>query len=112
MMLRKLRLPIQAIQRIFVSNELSCAIDVLQKHLEDTMHEAEELNALSIVLERLIEVIESRNNLSEIFEYLDVPNNTAILELRSALQITLSVRENTMSENSSYSKIGNVRIVN
>lgn len=111
MMLRKLRVPIQDIQRIFVSNELSFAVDALQRHLEDTRHEAEELNALSIVLERLVEVAESRNNLSEVFEYLDIPNNTAILKLKSALQITLSERDNTMAENSSYSKIGNVRIV-
>ena len=111
MMLRKLRVPIQDIQRIFVSNELSCAVDALQRHLEATRHEAEELNALSTVLERLIKAVESRNMLSEVFEYLDVPDNTAISELKSALQITLSERDNTMLENSSYSKIGNVRIV-
>lgn len=111
MMLRKLRLPIQDIQRIFESNEISFAVGALHRHLEDTRHEAEELNALSFVLENIIEFVEPRNNLSEIFEYLDVPNNTAILELKKALQITLSERDNTMLENSSYSKIGNVRIV-
>lgn len=111
MMLRKLRLPIQDIQRIFVSNELSCAVGALHRHFEDTRHEAEELKALSVVLEHLIEVMESRNNLTEVFEYLDIPDNSAILELKNALQITLSERDNAMSENSSYSKIGNVRIV-
>lgn len=111
MMLRRLRMPIQDIQRIFVSDDLVCAVDALQRHLEDTRYEAEELNALSVALEHLIKVVESHNNLSEVFEYLDVPDNSAILELKSALQITLSERDNTILENSSYSKIGNVRIV-
>lgn len=110
-MLRKLRLPIRDIQGILVSNELSCAIDALQKHLGDTRQEAEDLNALIIVLERLIEAIESRNNLSEVFKYLDAPDNIAILELKNTLQATLSERNDTMSQNSCYSKIGNVRIV-
>ncbi|MBB6216323.1 DNA-binding transcriptional MerR regulator [Anaerosolibacter carboniphilus] len=111
MVLRKLRLPIRDIQRIFVSNELSCVVSALCRHLEDTRHEVEELNALSIVLERLIEAVKYHNSISEIFEYLDIPDNTAILELKNALQITLSERNNFMSENSSYNKIGNVRIV-
>ncbi len=111
MMLRKLRVPIQDIQRIFVSDELSCAVDALQRHLEATRHEAEELNALSLVLERLIKAVESRNKLSEVFDYLDVPDNAAISELKSALQITLSERDNIVQDNSGYSKIGNVRIV-
>ena len=41
-MLRKLRLPIQAIQSIFLTSELSCVVIALHRHLEDTKHEAEE----------------------------------------------------------------------
>jgi hypothetical protein len=47
-----------------------------------------------------------------VFEYLDVPDSTAVLKLRNALQITLSERDSSMSNNSSYSRIGDVRIVN
>ncbi len=110
-MLRKLRLPIQDIQRIFVTSELSSVVGTLQRHLEDTKHETEELKALRVVLEHLIEVVKSRSNIFEVFECLDITDNSAVLELKNALQITLSERDNIMSENSSYSKIGNVRIV-
>lgn len=112
MMLRKLRLPIPDIQGIFVSRELAYAIAALQRHLEETRHEVKELNALSIVLEKLIQSVKAKTNLQEMFLSLDIHSNSAIQELKSALQITLSERERSMPENSSYSKIGDVRIVN
>ena len=66
-MLRKLRLPIQDIQSIFLSNELSnelsYAVNILQKHLEDTRVETEELKALSVVIENIIVAIKSQENL-------------------------------------------------
>ncbi|NJD03664.1 MAG: hypothetical protein FIA99_13965 [Ruminiclostridium sp.] len=110
-MLRKLRLPIQDIQGIFISNELFYAVSALQRHLQETRHEAEELKALSTVLAKLIETIRAQDNLSEMFKSIDVPVNSAILELKNALKITLSERNSSMSENSSYNKIGDVRIV-
>lgn len=111
MMLRKLRLPIQDIQRIFVSKELSCAVEVLQHHLEDTKQEAEQLEALAMVMERLIHMVEMQNDIKSIFQYLDVPDNSAILELKKALQITLSERDNNMTKQSSYSTVGDIRII-
>lgn len=112
MMLRKLRLPIQDIHQIFVSNELSFAVGALQSHLEATKHETEELKALTVVLEKLIDLMKSQNNLLSLFQYLDVPSNSAILELKNALQITLSERDSNMSKQTSYSKIGDIRIIN
>jgi DNA-binding transcriptional MerR regulator len=111
-MLRKLRLPIQDIHSIFLSRELSTVVSALHRHLEGTRHETEELKALSVILERLIKVVKSRNNLSEVFECLDIVDSSATFELKNALQITLSERNNVMSKNSSYSKIGDVRIIN
>src|SRR5690554_3925283 len=111
MMLRKLRLPIQDIQRIFISNKLSYAIDALERHLEETRHEAAELNALAIVLERLVKAVKSHDDLSQMFNSLDIPSNTAVCELKNALKTTLSERDSIMSENSSYSRIGEVRII-
>lgn len=111
-MLRKLRLPIQDIQSIFLSNQLSYAVSILQKHLENTRHETEELEALSVVLEKLIENAKSQNDLGQVLMSLDVYTNSGILELKNALQIMLSERDSKMSQNSSYSKIGDVRIVN
>lgn len=111
-MLRKLRLPIQDIHRIFVSRELSIVVEALQSHLEDTKQETEELKALGVILENLIKVAKSRSNLFEVFEYLDVNDNSALFKLKKAFQITLSERNNNMSVKSNYSKIGSVRIVN
>lgn len=112
LMLRKLKISIQGIQEIFVCNELHCAVNVLQHHLDETKHEAEELKALTIILERMIEILKSKDNLRDIFQYLNVPNNSAIMELKNALQITLSERDNSVLKKSNYNKIGDVRIVN
>lgn len=110
-MLRKLNLPIQGIHRIFESGELSVAIEILTNHLEQTNHKAEELRALGIVLERLIQMVKTQGSLNEIFKYLDEPENSAILKLRDALQIVLSERDSDMSESTSCIN-NDVRIVN
>lgn len=109
--LRKLKLPIQDIQSIFASHELSFALEALHRHLDETKLKVEELMALSVVLEHLIKAAESQSSLSEVLISLDVSANSVIHELRNALQITLSERDSSMSENTSYSKVGNVRIV-
>lgn len=111
MMLRRLRLPIQYIQSIFVSDELSYAIEVLRRHLEETRQEEKELKALGVVVEHLINQMKSQNNLSDMLMSLDVPDDNAILEFKNALQITLSERDSNMLTNSSYDKIGYVRII-
>lgn len=111
-LLRKLRLPIQGIQQILASGELSAAVQVLTEHMEETKNEAEELKALGVILERLIEMLNSRQDLTGVFEYLEVQNNSAALEFKNALQITLSERKNNMSEKSSYNQTGEVRIIN
>lgn len=111
-LLRKLRLPIQGIQRILSTGELSAAVEVLTDHMEDTKNEAEELKALGVILERLIEIVKNKQDMTGVFEYLEVHNNSAAMELKNALQITLSERKNTMSENSAYNQTGEVRIIN
>lgn len=110
-MLRKLNLPIQDIHRIFTSGELSVAIEILTNHLEQTNHKVGELRALGVVLERLIQMVKAQGDLNQIFKYLDVPGNSAILKLRDALQIVLSERDSDMPESTSYSN-HDVRIIN
>lgn len=111
-MLRKLRLTIQDIHRIFISRELTTVQDALERHLSATRQETEKLKSLGVILERLIKVVQSRSNLLEVFQCLDITDNSEMFELKNALQITLSEGDIKMSENSSYSKIRNVRIVN
>lgn len=110
MMLRKLNLPIQGIHRMLSSGEISVAMEILTNHLEQTKHKADELKALGIVLERIIQILKAQSNLNQIFRYLDSPDNSAIIELRDALQIVLSERDSDMSENTSFSN-NDVRIV-
>ena len=107
---RKLSLSIQDIQHIFVSEELSTVIEVLTRHMEETNQKTEELKALSVVLKRLIQIVKSQQNLQDVFQYLDIPDNSVVLELKNALQITLSERKITVCQNSSYNN-NNVRII-
>ena len=72
-MFRKFNLPIQDIHRIFTSEELSVAIEILMKHLEETNHKADELRALGIVLERLIQMVNAQEEMNQILQYLDSP---------------------------------------
>lgn len=109
-MLRKLNLPIQDIHSIFTSGELSVAIEILSNHLEQTNQKAEELKALGIVIERLIQMLKAQEDLGQVFKYINEPDNSAILKLKDALQIVLSERDSDMSRNTSYSS-NDVRIV-
>lgn len=109
-MLRMLDLPIRDIHSIFLTGELNVAIDALTRHLEETNHRADELKALGIVLEQIIMMVKSHQSLDNAFKYLDIPNNSAILKLKEALEIVLSERENNMSVSNGFSN--EVRIVN
>ncbi|GAB6110233.1 MerR family transcriptional regulator [Fusibacter bizertensis] len=109
-MLRKLSLPIPDIHRIFASGEFSVVIETLTNHLEQTTHKADELRALCIVLERLIQMVKDQDDPDQIFRYLDVPENTAILKFKDALQIALSERNSEMLKNTIYGN-NDVRIV-
>lgn len=110
MLLRKLRLPIQDIQRIFVTGELSIVLEVLTRHVEETNQQADELKALGVVLKRLIEIVKSKQSLENVFQYLNIPDHAAALELRNALQRILSEREKAMRQHSSYSN-NDIRII-
>lgn len=112
LMLRKLRLPIQDIQNIFTSNDLTYAITILQKHLEETRHEIESLQAIRLLLDRLIHYNQKQQSFSDIFSAMDIPDSPAQAELKKAFQITFSERSVSMSTSSQYSSTGDVRIVN
>ena len=58
--LRKLRMSIQDIQDIFKSNEPDYVTNVLQRHLEETKHEAEELRTVSFYLRDWLKPLKPR----------------------------------------------------
>jgi|GEM_PF-2445922 len=88
--LRKLRLSIPSIQEIFASNELSKVVAVLTDQLNDTVREAEQLNALGLVLRQLINMLKDRQNMATVYNYLDANHSTESAALKAALQTVLS----------------------
>jgi DNA-binding transcriptional MerR regulator/predicted transcriptional regulator YdeE len=106
-MLRKLRMPIADIERIFISDDFDAAIDALTSHLENLRQEAAVVNSLSTLIEKLIRHIKAEKNLAQVFSYLEKQSRTTDSELEKALQTILSERKNNMSTN----LLSDVRIV-
>ncbi|MCL2083907.1 MAG: MerR family transcriptional regulator [Oscillospiraceae bacterium] len=86
-LLRKLKMPIAEIERIFMASDLGVAIDALSGHLENLKNEAAANNTLIALVESLISRIRASGNLKQVF---------ACLEARgpepAAPQISLSER--------------------
>ena len=106
-LLRKLKMPITDIERIFVSNDLDDAINILTSHLESLKQETVSYNSLAVLTERLVSYLQSQNSLEQVFAYLETTVESTFLEHENALQIMLSERNNPMSAN----QLNNVRIV-
>jgi len=105
-LLRKLRVPITDIERIFLENNPDVAIVALTCHLENLKSEAANSDTLARLVEIVIEYIRQTRNLSQFFVLLE--NQPADLDKDiSALQNTLSERIFTLSEQ----KLTNVRII-
>jgi DNA-binding transcriptional MerR regulator len=88
--LRKLRLSIPSIHEIFASNELSKVIALFMEHLEQTKKETEQLSALGIVLQQLLNMLRDRKNMDNVYQYLDTTHSTESDELKAALKAVLS----------------------
>lgn len=106
-LLRKLKISINEIEKIFVSNSSDVAIATLAGHLENLKQEIIVYNSLALLTEQLISHIKSQRNLEQVFMYLELLIDNVFLEHKSALKILLSERNNPMSAN----QLDNVRIV-
>lgn len=106
-LLRKLKMPISEIEKIFVSDSLDVAITTLTRHLKNLKQETAVYNALALLTEKLIEHIQLQRNLEQVFMYLELLIGNDFPEHENALQILLSERNNIMSVN----QMDNVRIV-
>ena len=87
--LRQLRLSIPSIQEIFNTNELSNMIAVFTNHLDETKKETERLNALSIVLQQLLNMLKDKQDINSIYNYLDTTHSTESDQLKAALKTVL-----------------------
>ena len=90
MLLRKLRLSIPSIQEIFTSNELSKVIAVFTDHLDETKKETGQLNALSVVLRQLLNMLKDRQDMDSVYKYLDTTHSAESDDLKAALKTVLS----------------------
>lgn len=112
MALRRLRVPLADIQQIFLSNELSLFVEVLTRHLNETKQEAEALKSLGTILEHLIAGAKAKQQLADVFENLQLPEETMSRQLKQALKLTFSERMDQMSQQSSAKNtLPEVRIV-
>lgn len=96
-LLRKLRFSIPSIQEIFTSDELSKIITVFTNHMEETKKEAEQLNALGIILRHLLNMLKDRQSMESIYKYLDTTHSAETEELKTALKTVLSEQENEIT---------------
>lgn len=106
-LLRKFKIPIADIERVFISNDVSVAIDTLTVHLENLKREATIYSSLALLVEKLIQNINSERSLEQVFKSLEAQTINTDLEYEKALQILLSERNNYMLAN----QLDNVRIV-
>lgn len=89
-LLRKLRLSITSIQEIFTSNELAKIILVFTEHLDESKKGKEQLSALGVVLTQLINMLKDKQNIENVYNYLDTKHSTESEELKAALKTVLS----------------------
>ena len=106
-LLRKLKMPIADIERIFIAGDFSVAMKALNKHLENLKQDTAIYQTLIAYTERLIEHIKKTHSLDEVFSYLEVQNAPTHSQHGIVSQITLSKKEISMLNE----RLDKVRIV-
>ena len=105
--LRKLKMPITSIERIFVSQDIDDAIKILISHLENLKQETARHNSLAVFTEKLVSYLQSQNSLEAFFMGMEKMVENTFLTHEKTLQILFSERDSHMSAN----QLDNVRIV-
>lgn len=106
-LLRKLKMPIAEIERVFLAIDFSVAIDALNEHLESLKRDVSVYDFLIILIEKLIRHIKESQSLEHVFSYLETQESIIDSDHESTPQIQLSERIILMSEE----RLNNVRIV-
>jgi len=102
-LLRKLKMPIADIERIFIAGDFDVAVTALSNHLENLKQGTAVYQTLVAYMENLIRHIKETPGLGEVFSYLEVQNSNH----GTAPQITPSKKEISMPQE----RLKNVRIV-
>ena len=106
-LLRRLKMPISAIEEIFIKADFETARDAISAHLENLKQEAAGYNSLIDVTERLLNEISGSHNLEQMFFRLEAHSSIDENDQNDTSQIQLSPRSNRMSTK----QLSNVRIV-
>ena len=106
-LLRKLKMPIADIEKIFIDADLGKMQEALTGHLKNLKRDAAVNNSLIVLIEELIKKIMGTRSLEQVFSYLEVEGEVIKPELDIASKILPSLRGITMSTE----KLSNVRIV-
>ena len=85
-LLRRLRLSIPSIHAIFTSEEMSKVIEVFSEHLNETQKEREKLDALSLVLRQMMNMLQDKKDMNSVYSFLDTNHSAETEELKSALK--------------------------
>lgn len=106
-LLRKLRMPIAEIERMFLSGDCEIAKNIMIRHLQNMKKEALVLGSTNLMLEKIIRSMKSELNLTLMLSHLETQAISAVSVQESALQIVLSERNVSMAAN----QLNDVRIV-
>jgi len=102
-LLRRLKMPIAEIEKLFMTNDYAVAIQILSDYLIDLKNKIQTHETLAIIVENLIIHIKQNQNIEQLF--LQLADDTFQLQPQHAPQIQLPERKIVME------KLQNVRIV-
>ena len=106
-LLRKLKMPIADIEKIFMEADLNALHKALRSHLEKLKQDAVIHNTLIALIENLIQNIKGTQSLEQVFSCLETQSEAIKREIEIVSNIQPSLRGITMSTE----KLSNVRIV-
>lgn len=106
-LLRKLKMPIASIEKVFIRADYGAARNELTRHLENLKRDAALYNSLIKLTEMLLQKINGSRNLEQIFHHLETQSKAIGQEQKEASNIQLSERGSKMFAE----QLSNVRIV-
>ncbi|MCL2843792.1 MAG: effector binding domain-containing protein [Oscillospiraceae bacterium] len=110
-LLRKLKIPIADIERIFIADSYHVTIEILTDYLAHIRHNTAVYGSLATIVENLLGAIKSSQSMEELFLHLETQNEGVDSKHELAPQIQLSERIVVMEQFKSTEKLKNVRIV-
>jgi len=110
-LLRKLKMPIADIERIFIADDYSVAIDTLSAYLASLKHNTNLYRLLADVVESLLGSIKKSRNMEELFLQLEAQSEGIDSGHELAPQIKLSERKIAVEELKTTEQLKNVRIM-